>query len=275
MLNASIVLYNHSVSEIAPLIETLKKSRVISEIFLLDNSPKPTYEFKSLQVTYLFINKNLGYGAAHNIAIRQTINQNIPYHLVINPDIAFDPDILDEIVRFMNDNSDIGHLMPKVYYPNGDIQYLCKLLPTPFDLIFRRFLPKSWTRNKTYEFEMRATGYDKIMDVPYLSGSFMFLRTEALLKVGIFDERFFMYPEDIDLTRRIHKKYRTIFFPEVSIIHKHAQSSYINIKMLFIHITNMIKYFNKWGWIFDNERKHTNKEILRQLRNYQSNIYRN
>jgi len=274
MLNASIVLYNHTISEIAPLIETLKKAGVVSEIFLLDNSLKPTPEFELLQLTYIFNNKNLGYGAAHNIAIRHTFEQNIPFHLVINPDIAFDPDILDEIVRYMNNNPDIGHLMPKVYYPNGGIQYLCKLLPTPFDLIFRRFFPKSWTRNKTAEFEMRATGYDKIMDVPYLSGSFMFLRTEALQKVGIFDERFFMYPEDIDLTRRIHKKYRTIFFPEVSIIHKHAQGSYINIKMLFIHISNMIKYFNKWGWIFDKERKQTNKEIMRQFRNYQSNILR-
>jgi GT2 family glycosyltransferase len=113
---------------------------------------------------------------------------------------------------------------------------------------------------------MRASGYNKIMNVPYLSGCFMFLRTEALKDVGLFDERFFMYPEDIDLTRRIHGKFRTVFFPEVSIIHHHAQSSYLNFRMLLIHIENMIKYFNKWGWIFDKERKKINREMESQFK---------
>jgi len=104
------------------------------------------------------------------------------------------------------------------------------------------------------------------MDVPYLSGCFMFLRVAALKEVGTFDERFFMYPEDIDLTRRIHRKYRTVFYPEVSIVHHHAQSSYKNGKMMWIHGLNLIEYFNKWGWIFDKERKKINTEIPKQLR---------
>ena len=226
MLNASIVLYNHSLSEIKPLVEILRKSVLVSAIFLIDNSPKAHPNFETLEATYHFTGKNLGYGAAHNIAIRQTIEQNIPYHLVINPDITFEPEILSVIEQFMNNNSTIGQLMPKVFYPNGEIQYLCKLLPTPFDLIFRRFLPESWTKRRREKFELRASGYNRIMDVPYLSGSFMFLRTEAIKQVGLFDERFFMYPEDIDLTRRIHQKFRTVFYPEVSVIHCHAQESY-------------------------------------------------
>ena len=63
------------------------------------------------------------------------------------------------------------------------------------------------------------------MNVPYLQGSFMFLRTKALKEVGLFYERFFMYPEDIDITRRMHKKYKTIFYPEVSIHHEHAKTT--------------------------------------------------
>jgi len=80
----------------------------------------------------------------------------------------------------------------------------------------------------------------------------------------MFDERFFMYPEDIDLTRRIHRKYRTVFYPEVSVVHQHAQGSYSNVKLLFIHIRNMVRYFNKWGWFFDKERREINNEILKQ-----------
>ena len=264
MLNASIVLYKHTPAEIKPLVETLQAAKNVSTVFLVDNSPVSDLEFEKMRVEYIFNNKNLGYGAAHNIAMRKSLEQNTPYHLVVNPDIEFAPEILEEIEQFLNENTEIAHLMPKIVYPNDEIQYLCKLLPTPFDLIFRRFLPAKWTKKRMEKFEMRASGYDKIMDVPYLSGSFMFLRTAALRDVGLFDERFFMYPEDIDLTRRLHAKYRTVFYPNVLVIHNHAQASYKSSKMLFIHIANMIKYFNNWGWIFDKERKEMNRKILQK-----------
>ena len=265
MINASIVVFNHTVSEIKPLVDTLLNSDVVANIYIIDNSPKNEPNFQTLKVTYIFNNKNLGYGAAHNIALRHTIAQLLPYHLVVNPDIAFDPQILSELEKYMDKNSNIGSIMPKVLYPNGETQYLCKLLPTPFDLIFRRFLPSSFTKNRTYKFELRASGYNQIMDVPYLSGCFMFLRTAALQKVGLFDERFFMYPEDMDLTRRIHKQFRTVFYPKATIVHHHAKGSYINGKLLYIHISNMIKYFNKWGWFFDAERREINKKIILKL----------
>ena len=261
MLNASIVLYKHTPAEIKPLVETLQKAKNVSTVFLVDNSPVKDAEFEKMDVKYIFNNKNLGYGAAHNIAICKTLETNISYHLVINPDISFEAEILEKIESFLNKNTEIAHLMPKILYPNGEIQYLCKLLPSPFDLIFRRFLPEKWTKKRIEKFEMRKSGYDKLMDVPYLSGSFMFLRAEALREVGLFDERFFMYPEDIDLTRRLHAKYRTVFYPDAQVVHNHAQASYKNTKMLYIHIVNMIKYFNKWGWIFDNERREVNKKI--------------
>ena len=109
-------------------------------------------------------------------------------------------------------------------------------------------------------FEMRASGYDHVMDVPYLSGCFMFLRTDTLKRVGLFDERYFLYPEDIDLTRRIHAVCRTVYYPDVQVVHHHARGSYRNPKMLAVHLWNMAKYFNKWGWLHDPERKRVNRE---------------
>ena len=103
------------------------------------------------------------------------------------------------------------------------------------------------------------------MNVPYLSGCFMFFRVAALEEVGMFDERFFMYPEDIDITRRMHEQYKTIFYPYASIIHAHAAASKTSSKMLKIHITNMVKYFNKWGWFFDRKRRMINKQLLKEL----------
>ena len=73
----------------------------------------------------------------------------------------------------MEKNPDVGLVMPKVLYPNGEIQYLCKLLPTPIDLFGRRFLNfgpfKNYIEKRNENCELRFTGYNKIMEIPYLS----------------------------------------------------------------------------------------------------------
>ena len=157
--------------------------------------------------------------------------------------------------------------MPKVLYPDGRLQPLCKLLPAPQTLIKRRFFSfyKSSLENENYRYELRFSGYDKIMDVPFLSGCFMFLRTEALKKVGLFDERFFLYTEDVDLSRRIHKHYRTVYFPQTSIYHYHQRGSYRNIWLMWCNIKSAVRYFNKWGWVNDSEREFFNQRTIQQL----------
>ncbi len=114
-------------------------------------------------------------------------------------------------------------------------------------------------------YEFRFTGYGKIIYVPYLSGCFMFFRTEALKQAGLFDERFFMYLEDVDLSRRIHKHYRTVYYPEISVFHQYEKGSYKNSKLLKYHLQSAIKYFNKWGYFFDKDRQEINKKILKKL----------
>jgi len=265
LLNVSLVIYKHRISDVRQLLKTLSECALVNNICIVDNSPAPSQDFRGEKITSFFSGANLGYGAGHNIAIRKTIKQKIPYHLVINPDIEIDPDVPEKLLKYAEENPEIGHIMPLVLYPNGKVQYLCKLLPSPFDLIFRRFLPASWFRKRIERFELRHSGYNKPMEVPYLSGCFMFFRTDALMKAGLFDERFFMYPEDIDLTRRIRKYYKTVFFPGVNVVHKHEQGSYKSLRMLMIHLLNMIRYFNKWGWFFDRDRRETNKAILKQI----------
>jgi len=96
----------------------------------------------------------------------------------------------------------------------------------------------------------------------------MFLRTSVLKDLGPFDENIFMYLEDTDLNRRIHSKYKTIFYPKVSIMHEYSKESYVNKKLLIYHIKSAIYYFNKWGWFFDKERDELNSRCLSNL-NYQ------
>jgi len=268
-ISASIVLYKTDPSELKHVYQCFAQSQVNFQLLLIDNSPDDRLKdvLNEDEVKYYFTGRNIGYGRGHNLAIKEIINKS-EFHLVINSDISFLPNVIGSLVTYMKQHHDVGQIMPKVLSPEGETQYLCKLIPTPFDLIFRRFLPSTVLKKRKEKFQLIFTGYDKIMEVPYLSGCFMFLRTASIKEVGLFDERFFMYPEDIDLTRRINEKYKTIYFPEVFIIHDHAKESYKKGGMLLIHTTNIIKYFNKWGWFFDLKRVRTNQNILRKL-NYE------
>lgn len=126
-------------------------------------------------------------------------------------------------------------------------------------------MPSFLTNRLMSRYLLEKIDHNKTINCPYLLGSFLFFRMDALKDVGLFDERFFMYPEDIDITRRIHRSWKTVYWPKVSIIHDHNAESRRNLKMLFIHIKNMIKYFNKWGWFFDRERIEFNERMTKTL----------
>ncbi|HEY6974671.1 MAG TPA: glycosyltransferase [Chitinophagaceae bacterium] len=266
-LTISVVLYKNNPSELRQLVNCISQTQLNYELFLIDNSPTDALKTfgEEENIRYYFINKNMGFGKAQNIAIRNALDKS-EYHLILNPDISFKKGTLEDIYAFMEANSDIGQLMPKVYYDNGNIQKLCKLLPHPADLIGRRFFlnfTPAQKRNKTYE--LNGFAYDKVLDIPCLSGCFMFIRSSVLRQVGGFDPRYFMYLEDIDLTRRINKVSRTVFYPNAQVKHAFKKGSYGSIRLLRYHIVSAIKYFNKWGWFFDDERDIFNKEVLSRL----------
>lgn len=261
--NVSIVLYNNKFDEVKALVSSLRSNPTVKRIFLIDNSKTRDDDYLGLDVTYVFNDINLGYGRGHNIALRQTLYDKMsPIHIVMNADVHLEPEIIDNIVAYMCQHTDVAMLMPKVYYPNNKIQYLCRLLPTPIDLFGRRFLPKRFMRRRVERLEMRHTDYNKIIEVPHISGCFMTIRTEVLEKSGLFDERFFLYLEDVDLTRRISRWGKTIFYPKVHIVHKHNRGSYSSFKLLMRHITSAYKYFRKWGFFSDKEREVINRKIF-------------
>jgi hypothetical protein len=268
-ITASIVLYNTPESDLARLLDCIRHSSISVDTYLIDNSPLTTdLSFNHHpRVTYIRAAKNKGYGAGHNSAIRYILDK-AEFHFVLNPDIYFGPRELEEMVKFMTTDPTIGQLMPKVTYPDGSLQYLCKLLPHPADLILRRFSFGPFRRAARLHmerFELRDTDYNKVMDVPYLSGCFMLLRTSALRQIGLFDERFFMYLEDVDLCRRMNSAFRTVFYPIATVAHDHARESYRSRRALWMHMVNSIRYFNKWGWFSDPERTRINRETLDRL----------
>lgn len=264
----SIVLY-HNGSELEEAIQSVLNSDIDLMLFLIDNSK--TDKLKKLaidpRVNYVFNAENIGYGAAHNIAIRKSIMQGFRYHVVMNPDVIIGRDTLQKLAEFMDSQPKIGAAMPKVNYNNGSLQRLCKLLPTPFDLIGRRFLGNTrWAVSRNNKYELQQFSYNSILNTPCLSGCFMFLRIEALAKVGLFDERFFMYLEDYDLSRRINRDFETVFFPGANIVHGFTKGSYKSSKLLKYHMQSAIKYFNKWGWFVDEERNRLNAEVLKTIK---------
>ena len=270
-LSASIVLYNTKIDELKRVIDSYFAYTGEKQLFLVDNSPTDSLKeivkiYPNRDIYYIFNNENMGYGKAHNTAIKKSIEQGLSYHIILNPDIIIEKGSLEKLTEYMEQHPEVGNIMPKIIYPDGELQYLCKLLPSPIDLIFRRFIPiKRWKDAINERYELHSFGYDKIKNIPNLSGCFMFLRTEALKKVGLFDENIFMYLEDIDLNRRIHSKYKTIYYPDAIVIHEHQKESYKNRRLLKAHIQSAIYYFNKYGWLFDKERTTINKNVLKDL----------
>lgn len=267
MLTASVVTFHTSDADVKRLADCILRSS-IDVFFIVDNSSNDSLrEFASLSDRIVYIHSaNLGFGSGHNIAIRKAIEKKARYHIVINPDIYWDDLVVEKLTAFMDASPDCGLVMPKVLYPDGGIQYLCRLLPTPIDLFGRRFIPiKTYQERHDAWFELHRTGYDKVMEIPFLSGCFMFMRVEVLKKIGGFDERFFMYAEDLDLCRRIGEVAKTMFYPGVSIYHEYGKGSYKSRKLLKYHICSVVQYFNKWGWIFDRKRTMVNKKCLEQF----------
>lgn len=267
-ITASVVLYKTPNWQIEKLITGIAQSSVPIEVYLVDNSPVPLSLpcFTLENVKYIRSSENKGYGHGHNIALRSVLKEST-YHLILNPDISFEPKELEKIIKLMDSDHSIGMVMPKVVYPDGEMQNLCKLLPTPADLILRR-LPigplKAMNNKSMMRFEMRDADFEKTMDVPYLSGCFMACRVTALEKIGLFDERYFMYLEDTDLSRRMHAQFRTVYYPGATIVHEHARESYKNKRLLWIHISSAVRYFNKWGWLIDPERARVNQVAMKR-----------
>lgn len=266
-VRVSVVLHRTPEPLLASLMESVLRSDKVEKIIMVDNSPDRRLEAfaATFPLTEYHYVENRGYGAGHNVALRESLKSDADYHLVVNPDVRWKGDVISEMGEFMDSHPEAGLSMPLTFYPDGKLQHSCRLIPTPLDLILRRFLPPFLMKGQRRRFILAAWPHDTVENIPYLLGSFMFFRLETLRRTGLFDERFFMYPEDIDMSRRVHAVSSTLFNPHTSIVHDHAAASRYSLRMLRIHIVNMIKYFNKWGWCFDRERREVNAATLRKL----------
>jgi len=266
MITASIVVYseikNFNIEDFKNItlkecIKDLAMNSLIHEILILDNSPKSLFSWVTRiasKVIYKHMNGiNLGYGNAHNLS-RKLLDFG-KYHIILNPDIKFvDFELIDKLFNFMEINNDISMIQPLIVsYPNNEIQKLCKRNPTLFAQIIRGFFLPFISKLfflKQYDdwYVMNKLAYKKrIVDSQYLSGCFMFCRVDSLDKVDWFDQSFFMYLEDADLTRKLSSIGRCIHYPYLRVGHLWARGSHKYLRLKLIAIKSFFIYAKKWG----------------------------
>ena len=192
---------------------------------------------------------NIGYGAAQNLAIRRS---SADYHLVLNPDVELDADALLESVRFLDSNPDAAIVAPQGLDGLGRYAGLAKREPSVGVLLLRALSVRASSgffgrRVGHYIYNDRLPS-ERPQPIDLASGCCMFCRASALRAVGGFDERYFLYFEDYDLSRRIAAHGRIFEVPGVRIRHHGGDTARRGLGRIARFVRSGIRYFNTYGW---------------------------
>lgn len=245
-VSLSVVTYNNEEC-ICRMLDSLYKHTkgVPFQLYIIDNcSTDNTINIVKDRndISLIQNKKNLGFGSAHNKILDRLDSK---YHVIINPDIFIDCDVIKAIADYMDINEDIGIISPMVRYPDGSIQKLPKRHPE-FKFLLSRRIPLSFLKKYRDEYEMAERQADETFDIEFASGCFMFIRTELFKRVGGFDERYFLYFEDADLSRSIRKIARIQYNPQFGVFHNWERGGAKNLRLFFLQVRSMFKYFRKW-----------------------------
>jgi len=269
-LSVSIVLYNSPLELLKRTLNSLhisarraQQSQLLAqvEVQLIDNSPgsanrtrmRETLEAwpsdKLLTVSYFATGENRGFGAGHNLAM-QSVDSD--YHLILNPDAELNESTLEVGLASLKEDRGIVLVSPEVSGDDGAQEFLCKRYPSILVLVLRAFAPRfvrRLFRPRLNRYEMRdvCSGPEEA-EVIFASGCFMLARTEALRSVGGFDERYFVYFEDFDLSLRIGGKGRIVYLPNMKIVHHGGYAARKGSWHVKLFIRSGIEFFNKHGW---------------------------
>ena len=246
-LSCCIVLY-HCGDELTHALRCIQSADLEVDVYLADNTPEDLTAEKVQWlfpgVTVLPQKGNIGFGRANNAVLPLLQSK---YHLIMNPDVTFDPSLLSQMVGYMEAHPS---MTPKVLNEDGSEQFLPKKrisvhyllsgLLENYGGIFRRW------RN---EFTLADTDVRHPVPVEFATGCFLLIRTEVFLKLNGFDPRFFLYQEDSDLSRRILEQRlgSIVYHPDMQITHQWARENTRTLKGRMRQVRSAIKYFMKWG----------------------------
>jgi len=194
---------------------------------------------------------NLGMGGGNNLGLKNSSGEFI---LISNPDIIFESDTILNLYEYFKADSSIGLIGPKLVNPDGSLQYSCVRFPKFYIPLLRRTAIGELFPARIDHYLMKQTDHDQIQVVDWLLGAcFMVRRSE--IKEKLFDERYFMYFEDVDLCRQIKSRgQKVIYYPVVKVVHNHARQSaglpwyqaLFKDRIAREHLKSAFRYFNKW-----------------------------
>jgi len=199
------------------------------EVFVVDNSSRDGSRTllarRFPQCTVIGNRRNLGFARAANQAYRMSRGE---YCLVMNPDLRVLPGSVQTLWEFMESHPDVGIVFPKLYNPDGSLQYSCRTFHTIGTILLRRtplgrLLPNSRILK---DHLMTDWDHNTVREVDWALGGCMMVRREAVPDSQLFDERFFLYFEEVDLCYRMKKTpWKVIYNPEAAVIHHHLRES--------------------------------------------------
>jgi len=235
------------------------------EIIVVDNGSNDGCEKMMKEnfseIKFIQTGKNLGFAAGNNRGIKEA---NGKYVMLLNPDITVLDNSIKKMVDFMEKNPEVGLAGPKLINPNGTYQISCRTFQTP-RLIFYRRTPLgrlTFAKKLLQEHLMLEFDHETNKEVDWVMGACMLVRKSALDKVGLLDERFFFYVEDMDWCRRFWQNgFKVFYLAEAEMVHLYERASasddwsFWNFnKMTRRHIASWIKYFAKYFGVKNNVR---------------------
>ncbi len=249
-ISASIVTYN-SIHDIRGVLSSLQQSDCYDRctVTVVDNgSTDGTVALVENDYPGVSVIRsgNVGYGAGNNQALKTADSD---YHFVLNPDVLFGPTLLSDVIAYMEQNPACVLCTPDAYDAEGNRIPSPKKAPR-LRYILARFLPFQFTLLQTWRDEF--TDYHNQSTNPYpiqlCPGFFMAMRTGTAQAVGGFDERFFLYYEDTDLSRRMGQLGDIMCLPQLRVVHNEKRAAYHSRRARWQMIRSLIRYFRKWGW---------------------------
>ncbi len=256
LLELILVAYHPSEPEITQLMACLAalSPGIGYAVVVNDHTPgEPVERLREGADLFLALPENPGYGRAVNRGVAALAElAPLPTLLgALNTDLSWSPGSFEALSTWLGDHPEIAIATPRILSPHGETQHLCKRNPTLLGLLSRRFLPPAlkpaWLKRYDNWYAMKQKNYDEIFDVPYLSGCCMLMRSAAFQQSGGFDEAFFLYLEDADLTRAMRLQGRAIHLPIASVRHHWGRGNYHSLKLMLVNFHSAWIYFRKWG----------------------------
>ena len=250
-ITACIVLYNEDLEELTKTINSFLSVPLQKKLYLIDNTPQMRFQniFDNEEIEYISIGKNIGFGAGHNVVIDQ-INNKSNFHLILNPDVNFQKMVIPNLIKELENDQTLAMIAPKVLFPSGEHQYSCRRYPRFLELIARRFtFLKPFFKPAIFKGQYKDKDLTNSFYAEYIAGCFHLYKTDDFVKLKGFDERYFLYMEDVDICKKIDLMgKRKLYHPKQEIRHVLKQGSSKSAKLLFRHSFSAIKYFLKWGF---------------------------